>query len=215
MVEYIDAIALLAALLFANLFFIARLFGYFTARPIIKAGMAISLAIMCFTTKNPIYLFASGLLLSALGDWFLDLRDKKWFLAGLIAFLLAHIAYILFLLPNMQSLSDFGLTNWGVIFGIIVITAGFFIWLKPALPKQYILPVLFYSIIIAIMGIAAFNTRLPSNLIPIGAGLFILSDMVLAVDKFKHEFAYGKALNWALYAGGQILLALGVVLSVS
>ncbi|MCF6221967.1 MAG: lysoplasmalogenase, partial [Robiginitomaculum sp.] len=60
------------------------------------------------------------------------------------------------------------------------------------------------------MGIAALTTAL-SLLVPIGALLFIASDVVLAVERFKFKFPLDKKINWALYASGQIVLAIGVV----
>ena len=61
-------------------------------------------------------------------------------------------------------------------------------------------PVAAYSVVITIMGIAAFTTSLPSLLAPLGAALFIASDVVLSVEKFKTKFWRAKTINWLLYA---------------
>ncbi|NIW49240.1 MAG: lysoplasmalogenase, partial [Gammaproteobacteria bacterium] len=45
-------------------------------------------------TQGPIIYFLIGLALSLAGDIFLMLPDEK-FIAGLVSFLLAHLAYIL------------------------------------------------------------------------------------------------------------------------
>jgi len=41
--------------------------------------------------------------------------------------------------------------------------------------------------------------------------MFIASDVVLSIERFKFKFKFDKQINWTLYAGGQILLAIGVV----
>ena len=101
--------------------------------------------------------------------------------------------------------------EWGISASMIVLTIGFFLWLKPALPVDMKIPVAAYSGVITLMGITALTTTLPSLLVPLGAILFIASDVVLAVERFKFKFPLDKQINWTLYAGGQILLAVGVV----
>lgn len=189
----------------ACLFWVLQERPYIAPRPYIKAVMAICLGLYCFIVPHaPIIAMTTGFLLCAIGDFALDLPEDKGFLPGLGAFLLGHIAFCVFLWP---------FATWAPMLCAVIalFSAGFFLWLRPALDAALRLPVLFYSGIIALMGMTAFTTDLSSPLIPLGAGLFIASDVVLAVQRFKREFPFGMSVNWVLYASGQICLALGAV----
>ncbi|MCF6274857.1 MAG: lysoplasmalogenase [Robiginitomaculum sp.] len=203
------------AIIFAATFLALRWRPFFALRPIIKAAMAVLLAVYCITAQPPLSVMAAGFALSALGDFFLDLRGDKYFLPGLIAFFAAHVAFAVYLFGHMVPLYMFTAVEWGISAALIASTIAFYIWLLPALPKDMKIPVAAYSFVITIMGITALTTTLPSMLVPLGAMLFIASDVVLAVEKFKFKFKFmfleDKKINWALYAGGQILLAIGVV----
>ena len=200
------------ALAGAVIFPLMRLRGYWPIRPYIKAVMGIALALYClFAPSAPILIMAIGFALSALGDFLLDLPDDKGFTLGLFAFFTAHIAFIVYLWPLMVPFHHFTIMEVLIVIITILSSVIFYIWLKPSLSKDLIVPVAAYSTVIALMGITAFTTTATSLLIPLGALLFIVSDVVLSIEKFKFKFPWDKEINWALYAGGQILLALGVV----
>ena len=200
------------AVVFAIMFCVLRQRDFFALRPYIKAAMAVLLAAYCVVEPTPaLYVMAAGFALSALGDFFLDLRGEKWFLPGLISFFIAHVAFVVYLFGHTVPLSKYTGLEWGMVAGLIAATLGFYIWLKSALPSDMKIPVAAYSVVITIMGIAALTTTLPSLLVPIGAVMFIASDVVLSIERFKFKFKFDKQINWTLYAGGQILLAIGVV----
>ena len=203
---------LIAAIIGAAVFLILRERPYFKMRPLIKAVMGIMLALYCvYAPSVPLYVMAAGFALSALGDFFLDIPDDKGFLPGLGAFFAAHIAFLAYLWPHMIPLPLLSPALL-VVFGLLFIgNAWFYLWLRPALEPSLRVPVAAYSSIIALMGMAAIGTTLPSTFVPLGALLFIASDVVLAIEKFKTKFPYAKTLNWLLYASGQIILAIGVV----
>lgn len=181
-------------------------------RPIIKAIMGICLGIYCIVAPSaPVTIMAIGFLLSALGDFCLDIPEDKAFTPGLFAFFAAHIAFVVHLWPMMMPFSAFTGIEYAIVLATIVFNLAFFLWIRPSLTKDLVIPVAMYSTIIALMGITAFTTTAPSMLIPLGAAMFIASDVVLSIEKFKFKLFMGKEINWALYAGGQILLAIGVV----
>lgn len=181
-------------------------------RPVIKAIMGVCLAIYCFVTPSaPVTIMAVGFLLSALGDFCLDIPEDKLFTPGLFAFFAAHIAFVVHLWPQMAPLSTFTGVEYALVAATVIFNLAFFFWIRPSLTKDLVIPVAMYSTIIALMGITAFTTTAPSMLIPLGALMFIASDVVLSIEKFKFKLPMGPELNWVLYAGGQILLAIGVV----
>jgi len=177
--------------------------------------MGIMLALYCvYISSLPLYIMAAGFAFSALGDFFLDIPDDKGFLLGLAAFFAAHIAFLAYLWPHMAPLSQLNPAMLGGLGLLFSVNTWFYLWLRPSLDKPLHVPVAAYSTIIAFMGMAAIGTTLPSYLVPLGALLFIASDVVLAIEKFKTKFPYAKTLNWLLYASGQIILAIGVVSTV-
>ena len=200
------------AIIGAIAFPLIRLRGFWPLRPYIKAVMGVTLALYClFVPSAPILVMAIGFAFSALGDFLLDLPKDKGFTLGLFAFFAAHIAFIIYLWPLMMPVHQFTLMEVLIVITTILSSTIFYIWLKPSLDKDLVIPVAAYSTVIALMGITAFTTTATSLLIPLGALLFIASDVVLSIEKFKFKFLWDKELNWALYAGGQILLAIGVV----
>ncbi|PHR60395.1 MAG: hypothetical protein COA43_06675 [Robiginitomaculum sp.] len=209
------SIWLYAALFGAIIFPLMRLRGYYAIRPFIKTIMAVMLAAYCFITPNtPLYIMALGFILSALGDFFIDIPDDKGFTPGLFAFFAAHVAFIVHLWPIMISLADFTSTNYIICAAVIISSLAYYLWTRPSLDKDLVIPTALYTIVIGMMGVTAFNTTAISPLVPLGAFLFMASDVVLSIEKFKHKFWAAKEINWVLYAGGQFLLAIGTVASV-
>jgi uncharacterized membrane protein YhhN len=144
---------------------------------------------------------ALALALSALGDWCLSFEGEKPFLAGLVSFALAHVLFVVLLLPLWQGV-PWGL---GLILGVVALST--FVWLLPYAGALK-LPVLVYVLLICAMGIAAWAQ--PNGLIRAGASAFILSDFLLALGVFRQVPHTSRPL-WALYWAGQALLFAGLM----
>ena len=163
--------------------------------------------------------FAVGLFFSLAGDIFLMLPVEQ-FIAGLVAFLLAHLAYLVGFNPtappfNLASLSPAVLL--GLVAGQIyrAIAAG----LAASNHIQLRLPVLIYSGAISLMLLSALLTLVrdewnagPALLVSAGALLFFLSDTFLAWNKFVAPLAYGKLRVIITYHLGQILIVIGAMI---
>lgn len=161
--------------------------------------------------------FGLGIALSMLGDIFLML-PKQQFIAGLVAFLLAHVAYIIGFNPSWPPFTPLGL--FFIIFVAAIgkelykhISAGLAKRGEDALQK----PVMAYTAVIALMQISAlltfFRTDWSFNtafVVSLGAALFMLSDAILAWDKFVEPIKYGRVRNMSAYHLGQIILMLGI-----
>lgn len=127
-----------------------------------------------------------GLMLSVVGDVFLML-PKDRFVLGLVSFLMAHIAYSL----AFWSQLDGNIVWWlpAMLFGGGIIV---FLLLLPSL-GALIVPVAIYIAMIVQMTWAAGEFWLTVGstaglLAFIGSLVFILSDTVLAVDRFRGPF---------------------------
>jgi uncharacterized membrane protein YhhN len=165
-------------------------------------------------------LFLLGLVYSTAGDVFLIFPDPSSFLLGLSSFLIAHLFYVVtfYHLPNFKQ---------GLVFKKPLITAPVLLFLGlfltivfPNVPNTFRIPVLIYSLVIALMVISAINTfnRTTSGAagtILAGAIFFLLSDSILACEKFE-VFSLDQAVILRLpvmitYLTGQYFLARGML----
>jgi uncharacterized membrane protein YhhN len=152
-----------------------------------------------------------GLILGALGDVLLIPKDRKvWFLAGVAAFFLGHITYVI-AFTHLNSPLDLDIP---LIAAVVIVGMMMFFGLRPYLGDM--LPVVAaYIIVISLMVIAALAVALEIDtpedfraLLGAGALCFYLSDIAVALDRFvkpKHSNAF-----WGLplYYAGQFMLAL-------
>jgi uncharacterized membrane protein YhhN len=89
-------------------------------------------------------------------------------------------------------------------------TASMLMWLWPSLGDLRI-PVLVYICVITGMGVMSLLAGFQSWIVPLGALLFMLSDSLIAVGKFKHPVRYDNYLIWCTYYVGQVCIAIGVL----
>jgi uncharacterized membrane protein YhhN len=142
-----------------------------------------------------------GLVLSAAGDLFLIGKARRWFLAGLGAFLLAHLAYAAAFVGRGSEARLAGLALLPLLVGAALVVR----WLWPHVPARMRPPVLAYVAAITAMVAAAAGTRAP--LVVAGAVLFFLSDLFVARERFVAPGIINRAVGLPLYYVAQLLLA--------
>lgn len=157
------------------------------------------------------YMIITGLVFSLAGDVFLMLPSDR-FLAGLVAFLIAHLFYIAAFLSEISALTWWPLVPL-VIYGIVIYTI-----VASSLGKLK-LPVLIYVVVILIMAWLAWErwsqTGQSGALLAFaGAVLFVISDTILAINRFRGAFKPSRALNLTTYFAAQWLIASSVGISV-
>jgi alkenylglycerophosphocholine hydrolase len=69
-----------------------------------------------------------------------------------------------------------------------------------------------YVCAITAMLVSAVLARFENSWIALGAGLFLISDSILAVNKFKTEVPLRDYLVWATYYAAQYAIAAGFLL---
>ena len=149
--------------------------------------------------------FVAALALSLVGDVALMLPRER-FVGGLVAFLLAHTAYIV----GLALQADIG---GGVILGLLVVgavlgTVGRRIFDAVRAGQQRLLgPVAAYMVVISAMVVIAFATGQPMAMA--GAALFYASDAMLAWNRFVAPRVPRPAVL-AAYHVGQALLVLSL-----
>jgi alkenylglycerophosphocholine/alkenylglycerophosphoethanolamine hydrolase len=163
-----------------------------------------------------------GILFSLTGDVLLLWIDR-FFLYGLVAFLLAHVAYLIgFNMPTSP------ISLWGFLMAVLIGLGGGRVMrriLSAMMEKgqtRMRIPVAVYSAVISLMLLSAMLKLTDpawdagaSLLVALGAFLFYLSDVVLAWNKFVTPIKNGRMLNIGLYHIAQILLVAGVVMQFS
>ena len=179
----------------------------------ISTLMVIAVALLSFLTPSVQPSFALGitvgLALSLGGDVALMFKSNRAFLAGLVLFLLAHIVYtISFTVPNGFHPQD--LVTGGI---LLLLGAVIYLYLLPGLGRMKG-PVILYILVICFMVNRAtstffgdYFTTTQAWLLTLGATLFWLSDLILAINRFRHPFEANR-LGLFLYFGGQLLIAL-------
>ncbi|MGB3280840.1 MAG: lysoplasmalogenase [Pseudorhodobacter sp.] len=158
------------------------------------------------------YWVVAGLALGALGDFFLSRPGTKAFLAGMAAFAMGHLAYAVY----FAGLADGAMLFVPLSLAMLALAATTEIWLAP---KTGVLrgPVRAYVGVITLMGVAAAGQS--ALLILAGAGLFILSDVLLALALFvvpTASWRWSLAITlWAAYWLGQFLILQGALAPIS
>lgn len=165
--------------------------------------------------------FEIGIFFSLAGDVLLVL-PKEQFMAGLIAFLLAHIAYIIGLNPTSPPT---GLAPLIIMAIAVLAASGFYQRIGQALTlkghEKLKLPVLIYTSVISIMLISALMTLIrpdtewpvaPALLVSAGALLFFISDATLAWNKFVERISRADLKVIVAYHLGQVGIVLGAAL---
>ncbi|MTI22192.1 lysoplasmalogenase [Fulvivirga sp. RKSG066] len=156
---------------------------------------------------------------SWLGDILLlfDAGSDNYFIYGLGAFLIAHIGYIVVnrkaTYPN-TSTSLLSTQKMRYIF-IIVLAGSAVVHVLYAHLGALKLPVIVYAAILTLMAISALyrfgrTSHRSFVLVFTGAVLFMLSDTLLAVDKFVETFPYAGFWIMATYSSAQFLIVEGV-----
>jgi len=150
----------------------------------------------------------AGLALSWCGDMFLIGDSRNASLAGLVAFLLAHVAYVAAFIRHGYS------RTWTLLSAVpvAIIAVVTYNWLQPHIPAELDTPVRSYIAVISLMVVYAFGTRGAggTKLILAGALLFYLSDLSVAALRLVQTDWPTYILGLPLYYGGQLCLALSV-----
>ena len=153
-----------------------------------------------------------GLVLGLVGDVCLAIPGQTTFKAGLVAFLLGHILYIV-AFATLARRSDW--INWAYVL-IIAVSGCIFWWLLPYLGKMLV-PVTLYVVVISVMVAAAWAVfrnpevrRIGAWFILVGAVMFYVSDIFVAHQRFVMQSFTNRLIGLPLYYAAQFLLAFSV-----
>ena len=181
-------------------------------------AVALTLALVATGHAAWVWLVVLGLALGAVGDLCLALGGMQRFLAGVAAFGVGHLACAggFFWRSSDLGLGGLSLSEvlvLGLLAGLLLSTE---VWLAPR-TGELRQPVRAYVGLIGAMGVVA--VLLPAHpgqgVLRLGAGLFIASDLMLALQLFVVKGAGARRwlawTVWPAYWAGQALIAWGTV----
>lgn len=159
-----------------------------------------------------------GLVLSLFGDLFLIFAGGNIynFVYGLLAFLLAHILYSMAFFRdfknNPQASKLFGHI---MLFFMGVFSLSYYSWIRDYLNDLRI-PIMVYMMVISIMVILAGYrygrvNKFSFKLIYIGAIFFVMSDSILAYNKFAEPIPFSGVWIMGTYMLAQYLITMGTI----
>lgn len=169
---------------------------------------------------GPLVWFGVGLCFGLAGDILLQ-HPERFFIAGLVAFLAGHVCYILGFLSTGLNLSETGL-----IFGVpyLAICAWIFSQLLRGMGRKpensgMRIPVIGYGVVISAMAICAGLTLgdprwpiAPATCCALGGVFFLVSDSVLALNRFVRPVKNVDVIVMVTYHLAQFLIAAGAIL---
>jgi uncharacterized membrane protein YhhN len=187
---------------------------HYFAKPAILTSLIIFFIKKCNgLSKFTILITLGALIFSLLGDILLmfDNDSPMFFIGGLAAFLIAHIMYVFVFLKrknNTRNPTIIGITLF--IYGAILLYI-----LKDGLGEM-LAPVLVYMVIILTMAVSAYlrkgNVTIRSYLLVfLGAVNFIISDSILALNKFVEPLWHSNITIMLTYGLAQYLIIRGIL----
>ena len=160
----------------------------------------------CLSSPYSLAILA-GLGFSLLGDVFLMLPSNR-FSSGLFSFLVAHACYVYAFTTDSPFASP--RAPWVVSFAI---GCAFLPVLWPGVPARLRPPVAVYMVLLLVMTSQAGSRAShlgtsPAALASLGAALFLLSDALLAWNRFRRPFPAAQPLIHGTYFPAQWLIAI-------
>lgn len=208
----LECLLLLLSIASSVAFMVTRPMQPFPGAAVLKGlGMA-PLAVLAFRllggASRDRLLLTLALVLSCAGDMFLQLDFRRYFVHGLVAFLLAHLLYIVLFVRNWpRPLStSTGQTTLGMLVLIYFVLGC--TWLWPDLGRLAV-PTLAYAAAVTAMTISAILTGFSRPFVWVGAVLFLISDSLLAAGRFKTPLPLALFLIWPTYYLGQYGITMG------
>ena len=197
-----------AAVLMAILFDVQVL--YLAAKPLLMITLALYFISASKGYPSWRVYVVIALVFSWAGDVFLISNDM--FIAGLVSFLMAHVFYIIAYHKTGAAsgkLRPLDIIKF-VLFGALLIWT-----IYPGLGGMLI-PVLIYALLLLSMGVWAHKRRGATSatsftLVATGAILFVISDGLIAVNKFAFEVPAERLLVMSTYIAAQYLIVRGLL----
>ncbi|MGB4844797.1 MAG: lysoplasmalogenase [Ferruginibacter sp.] len=189
---------------------------HFIVKPLLIPALLLLLFFSHSTIPGKKLLF-TGLVFSWLGDVLLlfDYKHELFFIFGLVSFLTTHVFYILYFL-RVRSANESLLKKRPIYIALVLCYGISLVWqLFPHLGDLK-LPVIVYAAVICTMLLCSLHVFLKLNrkaagFYVAGALAFVISDSLLAINKFYEPFAYAGVYIMLTYCVAQYLIVRGYI----
>jgi len=150
------------------------------------------------------YIIVAGLVLSLIGDVCLMLRPAR-FLAGLLAFLLAHLVYI----GAFGRLADDLWWPALLLAALVGVIMARVLWSGAGRLRPAVLAYIAAIVLMVATAASAWHANADSGRLAllVGALLFLISDGVLGYARFRHRFPAAQGIILGTYYPAQWLIA--------
>lgn len=181
-------------------------------KPLILLSL-ITLYALSVSKINKMYVLA--LICSLLGDVFLMFEGELYFIIGLISFLLAHLLFINIVIKEIKKntikIIIIAAFPFVIVFSLLIFR------LKNSLGEM-LFPVIIYGLTIATFGtVSLINFRekksMKSIFMLFGAIIFMVSDSVLAINKFYEQAHIFEIIVMATYVLAQYFIYRAMILN--
>ena len=181
--------------------------GVFLTKPLIMISIMVFYFLQTQNQRNfQDILMLIAFFFSMLGDTFLMFQGEKYFMFGLGSFLITHLFYIFVFRSNGLKTSMLARISFLLFSGIMLSV------LKNYINNSLLIPIVIYMIIISVMAISASERKSNAEsyqLVLIGAILFLLSDSLIAIDKFVLSVPFQTLFIMGTYILAQYFIAVG------
>ena len=187
-------------------------------KPLIMVSLCVYYLLSAGDNRSAVVILA--IVFSLAGDVSLmfDSLDPTYFMVGLVSFLISHIFYIV---AYRQHQNDddtdalHGIQKLRAAFPIVLAGTGLVVILYPTLGDLKF-PVMIYALVLVVMVLnGLFRLGRTSNksfmLVLIGAMLFMVSDSLLAINKFFTPLSHSGLLVMSTYISAQFMIIEGLL----
>lgn len=169
-------------------------------------------------------LILGGLLFGWMGDILLMFNNNDLFVFGLAAFLIGHILYIFAFVNNIRKSSyHLSAVNKFVlallpIFYLVVLYSYLFPHINQSeVNKPFLIPVTVYAVVIVTMTLFSLwrigsSNKFSVTFLIVGAFTFVISDSLIAINKFVTPIPYANLFIMFTYCLAQLWIVTGSIL---
>jgi uncharacterized membrane protein YhhN len=225
----IPTIVLFSAIAILEMYGEQRFHGYgetfilYAFKPLLMPVLMLFLWINTRLNTRFDQLIFTGLFFGWIGDVLLMFNKNELFVFGLASFLICHICYILAFIHNIRKSSQhLSLINRFVLgllplFYLIVLYSYIYPFMVGSeINQPFLIPVSVYAVVIVTMSLFALwrigsSNKISTALIILGAFTFMISDSLIALNKFVAPFEYAQIFIMITYCLAQLWITLGTI----
>jgi uncharacterized membrane protein YhhN len=179
-------------------------------KPLVLALLIVAAWSMGASESTAGWWLLAALGLSLAGDVALLSESDPRFIVGLAGFLAAHLAFVVAFAHLGMPRADLGLVGLALVVGMVAVVGRRVVPAARAEGGTVLAgAVAAYMGVIGAMVVAAWATG--HLLVALGATVFMVSDAVLALDRFVRARRFGSLAVMVTYHLGQVLIVLGVL----